>query len=99
MKWRISEAKQSETFFIKSFHIHMLPMFEQINLFYCILRHFCAGLAQADSGTINVLGENLEIGNTVMTASHMMGYCHRSETLIDDLTVHEHLILYTEVKY
>lgn len=29
---------------------------------------------------------------------YMMGYCHRSETLVDDLTVEEHFTLFTAVR-
>ncbi|CAH0694939.1 unnamed protein product [Spodoptera exigua] len=55
------------------------------------------GLTFADHGTITVLGERLEHGTVVMTSPHMMGYCHHSETLIEDLTVQEHFTLFSMI--
>nr|XP_049704612.1 ATP-binding cassette sub-family A member 17-like [Helicoverpa armigera] len=55
------------------------------------------GLALPDHGTVNVLGETIQHDTQVMTSPQMMGYCHRSETLIEDLTVHEHFIMYTMI--
>ncbi|CAD0194554.1 unnamed protein product [Chrysodeixis includens] len=55
------------------------------------------GIAVADRGTINVLGEYLMPGNTVMTTPYMMGYCHRSDTLIEDLTVQEHFVVFSKI--
>ncbi|KAJ8736633.1 hypothetical protein PYW08_007289 [Mythimna loreyi] len=55
------------------------------------------GLTMPDHGTINVLGETLRLGTKVMTTPQMMGYCHRSETLIEDLTVQEHFTLYSRI--
>ncbi|XP_064072922.1 ATP-binding cassette sub-family A member 17-like [Vanessa tameamea] len=52
------------------------------------------GLTYPDKGSINVLGEILKPGRSLMAVPNMMGYCHRSGCLIDDLTVEEHLTLY-----
>ncbi|XP_022821324.1 ABC transporter A family member 3-like [Spodoptera litura] len=55
------------------------------------------GLTFADHGSITVLGEKMEYGTVVMTSPHMMGYCHHSETLIEDLTVQEHFTLFSMI--
>ncbi|XP_059058370.1 ATP-binding cassette sub-family A member 17-like [Achroia grisella] len=55
------------------------------------------GLTHADEGTINVLGKILKPGKNYMIAPNMMGYCHRCDVVIEDLTVEEHLILFAEL--
>ncbi|KAF9803313.1 hypothetical protein SFRURICE_007159 [Spodoptera frugiperda] len=55
------------------------------------------GLTFADRGSVTVLGEKSEHGTFVMTSPHMMGYCHHSETLIEDLTVQEHFTLFSMI--
>ncbi|XP_050362505.1 ABC-type organic anion transporter ABCA8-like [Nymphalis io] len=52
------------------------------------------GLTYPDKGSINVLGEILKPGRSLMAVPNMMGYCHRSGCLVEDLTVEEHLTLY-----
>ncbi|KAJ8735281.1 hypothetical protein PYW07_006901 [Mythimna separata] len=61
------------------------------------LEDLLTGLTIPDRGTINVLGETLRLGTKIMTTPQMMGYCHRSQTLIEDLTVQEHLTLYSSI--
>ncbi|XP_038207795.1 ABC transporter A family member 4-like [Zerene cesonia] len=55
------------------------------------------GLTLPDKGSINILGEELRPGLNLMSMQTMMGYCHRSEFLIDDLTVEEHFILFVSL--
>ncbi|CAH3968524.1 unnamed protein product [Pieris brassicae] len=52
------------------------------------------GLTFPDKGTITILGEEMKPGLNPISMLTMMGYCHRSEVLIDDLTVDEHLTLF-----
>ena len=56
-----------------------------------------SGLATADRGSVTVLGEKLVKGTEVLTTPQMMGYCHRSEALIEDLTVEEHFTMFIKV--
>ncbi|CAK1601646.1 unnamed protein product [Parnassius mnemosyne] len=56
-----------------------------------------SGLTFADKGSINVLGQVLKPGNNCMDQPYMAGYCHRSEFLIRDLSVEEHLIFFLEI--
>ncbi|KAH9633506.1 hypothetical protein HF086_013183 [Spodoptera exigua] len=69
----------------------------QVSWSSIIFKKVEVGLTFADHGTITVLGERLEHGTVVMTSPHMMGYCHHSETLIEDLTVQEHFTLFSMV--
>ncbi|KAJ0182774.1 hypothetical protein K1T71_002143 [Dendrolimus kikuchii] len=55
------------------------------------------GLTYPDRGTINILGENSVLGKNFLTVPFMLGYCHRSKTLIDDLTVEEHIIVFLDI--
>ncbi|CAG4983976.1 unnamed protein product [Colias eurytheme] len=55
------------------------------------------GLTLPDKGSINILGEELRPGLNLMSMQTMMGYCHRSEFLIDDLTVEEHFIFFVSL--
>ncbi|XP_022126096.2 ABC transporter A family member 4 [Pieris rapae] len=52
------------------------------------------GLTLPDKGTITILGEEMKPGLNPISMLTMMGYCHRSEVLIDDLTVDEHLTFF-----
>ncbi|XP_072947156.1 ATP-binding cassette sub-family A member 17-like [Epargyreus clarus] len=52
------------------------------------------GLTYPDKGTVNILGENMAAGKNLMTRPHMTGYCHRSNFLVEDLTVEEHINLF-----
>lgn len=61
---------------------------------YC----YVSGVCFPDKGTINVLGEDLVPGNNLLSVPYMMGYCHNSSFLIDDLTVEEHLTLFCFVR-
>ncbi|KAJ2940674.1 hypothetical protein O0L34_g14784 [Tuta absoluta] len=53
------------------------------------------GLTFPDSGTITVLGVILDPTRHMLNEHMMVGYCHQSSILIDDLTVEEHLHFYT----
>ncbi|XP_013188642.2 ABC transporter A family member 4-like [Amyelois transitella] len=55
------------------------------------------GLAFPDEGTINILGKVLTPESNVMSIPNMLGYCHRSIFLVDDLTVQEHLELFIKL--
>ncbi|XP_075977961.1 ABC transporter A family member 5-like [Anticarsia gemmatalis] len=55
------------------------------------------GLTVADSGEIRVLGELISSTSSPLNKLYMIGYCHRSETLIDDLTVQEHFNVYSMI--
>ncbi|XP_053616877.1 ATP-binding cassette sub-family A member 17-like [Plodia interpunctella] len=55
------------------------------------------GLAIADEGTINILGKDVTEESNLMSAQNMMGYCHRSMFLVDDLTVEEHLEFFIKI--
>ncbi|RVE47782.1 hypothetical protein evm_007537 [Chilo suppressalis] len=55
------------------------------------------GLTSPDEGTITVLGHAVTSDRSFMSMPYMMGYCHDLKILIDDLTVEEHLTLFTEV--
>ncbi|CAK1544413.1 unnamed protein product [Leptosia nina] len=52
------------------------------------------GLTSPDTGTISILGEEMKPGVNPMSMLTMMGYCHRSEVLIDELTVEENLTFF-----
>jgi hypothetical protein len=45
-----------------------------------------------------VLGQILKPGISINAMPYMMGYCHSYKFLIEDLTVEEHLIMFTEVR-
>ncbi|CAG9796919.1 unnamed protein product [Diatraea saccharalis] len=55
------------------------------------------GLTSPDEGTITVLGHTVTPDRSFMSMQYMMGYCHDPNFLIEDLTVEEHLILFTEI--
>ncbi|CAF4949717.1 unnamed protein product [Pieris macdunnoughi] len=55
------------------------------------------GLTLPDKGTITILGEEMKPGLNPISMLTMMGYCHRSEVLIDDLTVDEHLTFFMSI--
>ncbi|CAB3240181.1 unnamed protein product [Arctia plantaginis] len=55
------------------------------------------GLALPDRGEIRILGEVMDEFTAPLNTLYMMGYCHRSETLVDDLTVEEHFTLFTTI--
>ncbi|KAG6463098.1 hypothetical protein O3G_MSEX013666 [Manduca sexta] len=61
------------------------------------LEDLFTGLTYPDKGTINVLGRNLKPGDNFMTEPHMVGFCHRSRVLVEDLTVQDHFTLFTEI--
>ncbi|XP_012551102.2 cholesterol transporter ABCA5 isoform X1 [Bombyx mori] len=61
------------------------------------LEDLLTGLALPDKGSINILGRNVRSGENFLTESHMVGYCHRSSILFDDLTVHEHFTFFLDL--
>ncbi|XP_050680524.1 ATP-binding cassette sub-family A member 17-like [Leptidea sinapis] len=62
-----------------------------------VVEDLLIGLTYPDKGTIYVLGEEVKPGVCFMTMQQKMGYCHRSEFLIDDLTVEEHITFFLQL--
>lgn len=56
-----------------------------------------SGLTFADNGTINVMGVDMTPSRNFIAEPYMMGYCDHITSLIEDLTVEEHFIMYIDV--
>ena len=71
----------------------------EINYVYLKYIYFNKGLVDPDKGSINVLGNEVRPGHSFMSVPYMLGYCHRTGCLVDDLTVQETLTLYCSVSF
>ncbi|XP_026319552.1 ABC transporter A family member 3-like [Hyposmocoma kahamanoa] len=55
------------------------------------------GLTFPDNGTINVMGTDMTPSRNFMAEPYMLGYCDNGTSLIDDLTVEEHLMMFIDI--